>query len=117
MPKTTILSQNLKRIRQERKATYEEFAEELGIGKSTLFEICKGKTVPNFATVVQIANRLEMPLSELLASPEELLQFATVKGDKKIHPLLLPLLENFLRELIKLSDELFEQQGAGKDEE
>ena len=105
-----MLPENLQRIRKERKATYEEFAEELGIGKSTLFEITKGKTNPNFSTVMQIADRLGMSLSELLASPEELL-WTVVSGEKmKIHPQLLPLLESFLRELLKLSDELFQME-------
>mgnify|MGYP001659090931 FL=1 len=36
MPYTNRLSANLKKIKDERNATYVEFAEELGIGKSTL---------------------------------------------------------------------------------
>lgn len=60
------LSNNVKSYRMLQKMTQLEFAEAVGISKSTLQEIEYGKS-PNLDTVQCIARHLEVPLSVLLS--------------------------------------------------
>ena len=61
------LSYNLKALRQIRQKTQTEFAQELGISKSTLQEIEHGKN-PNLDTLLCIANHLDIAPSLLLSN-------------------------------------------------
>ena len=60
------LAKNLKALRLVRRMSQVEFAQEIGISKSTLQEIESGKS-PNLDTLTCIAARLNIPLSVLIS--------------------------------------------------
>ena len=66
MESRQILSKNLKAYRTLKKRTQLEFAQEIGISKSTLQDIEHGKS-PTLDTVQCIAQHLGIPLSILLS--------------------------------------------------
>ena len=60
------LAQNLRRKRREREKTLDEFAEEIGISRSTLQEVESGRANATLETVGTIAGNLDVPPLELL---------------------------------------------------
>lgn len=60
------LSDNLKAYRNLRKQTQVQFASEIGISKSALQDIERGKS-PNLETLYCISERLQIPVSVLLS--------------------------------------------------
>lgn len=69
MESSKNLAENLKRYRKEKNKTCYKFAEELGIGKTTLYKLEKGTDGFSSETLDHIASVLELPPSVLLAGP------------------------------------------------
>lgn len=64
-----IISQNIKRIREERNLSYTELADLTGVSKSMLRQIEIGESSPTINTLWKIANGLEIPFSMLINPP------------------------------------------------
>ena len=60
---------NLKNIRLTRGASLLEFADEIGISKSTLHKIEKGDINPTLSLINQISDNLHIPATDLLLAP------------------------------------------------
>ena len=71
-----ILSKNIKALRTLHKKSQQQFAQELGISKSTLHEIEHDKN-PHLDTLICISERLGVPLTTLLSDdpPPHSLEF------------------------------------------
>lgn len=74
------LATNLRRIRKMNHATLEEYAFNLGIGKTTLQEIEKGKTNTTLNTVDLIAQNLEIDSLSLLSNEDYSFKFQLAKS-------------------------------------
>lgn len=72
------LAENLRHLRKLRGATLAQFAEEVGIARSTLQWIEHG-FYPNLSTLEVITQSLDIPVSALLGEPEELLSLRLVQ--------------------------------------
>lgn len=72
MPKATIeevrhvLAENIKRLRNERGLAQERFALESGIDRTMLSKVERKLTNPSLETLLKLANRLDVPIFELL---------------------------------------------------
>lgn len=62
----TIIGNNLKKIRQEKKLTLDELAGVTGVSKGMLSQIEKGTTNPTINTIWKISNGLNVPYTYLL---------------------------------------------------
>ena len=60
---------NLKNIRLTRGASLLEFADEIGISKSTLHKIEKGDINPTLSLINQVSDNLHIPATNLLLAP------------------------------------------------
>lgn len=60
------LAENLKRIRLEKGVTQSKLADELGVDRSFVSNIEKGKTNPTLLTITKLAKALDVSASELL---------------------------------------------------
>lgn len=65
MTETKYLSKNIAILRGKRSLA--EFAQELGISKTTLQSLEKGKSIPRMDTLLLISDRLKLPISMLLS--------------------------------------------------
>ena len=110
-------SAKLKNAKEERGATFVEFAEEMGISKSALQEYLKGNTNPRLDTIKLLAEKLGMPVSELIGGTDGFLCVSENGERQEIHPSLRPLVEDLERQIRRLSDTLFElDRFSGGDE-
>lgn len=64
------VSQNLKRIREERKLSLDKLADLTGVSKSMLGQIERGDSSPTIATVWKIANGIKISFTSLLSVPQ-----------------------------------------------
>ncbi|MBU8857411.1 helix-turn-helix transcriptional regulator [Micromonospora sp. WMMB482] len=74
-PKTDarlLLATRLRAARVARLLTQEELSEASGLGRATIARIEAGQTVPHMRTVRALAEALQVPLEELVASPPAL---------------------------------------------
>lgn len=60
---------NLKTIRLTKGLSLLEFADEIGISKSTLYKIEKGDVNPTLSLIDQVSDNLSIPAAELLLEP------------------------------------------------
>jgi XRE family transcriptional regulator, regulator of sulfur utilization len=67
---TLLIAQNLKRIREEKKLSFDKLAELTGVSKSMLGQIERGESSPTVATVWKISNGLKVSFTTLLSSPQ-----------------------------------------------
>ena len=67
---TLLIAQNLKRIREEKKLSFDKLAELTGVSKSMLGQIERGESSPTVATVWKISNGLKVSFTALLSSPQ-----------------------------------------------
>jgi transcriptional regulator with XRE-family HTH domain len=67
---TTLVAQNLKRVREEKKLSLEKLAELTGVSKSMLGQIERGDSSPTIATVWKISNGLKISFTTLLNAPQ-----------------------------------------------
>lgn len=65
-----MLNENLAKIRKERGLTQEALAVKLNVVRQTISKWEKGTAVPDADTLCKIADALDVPVSELLGSPE-----------------------------------------------
>lgn len=70
MTSPQYLAQTLERIQEEMGLTYAEFAAELGVGKSTVYNLRSGLRQFSSATLDQIADSLRLPPAVLLGGGE-----------------------------------------------
>ena len=67
----TAISENLKRLREQKKLSLDTVAKLSGVSKSMLGQIERGEANPTISTVWKIANGLRVSFSELLSQPAE----------------------------------------------
>ena len=60
---------NLRTIRLTKGLSLLEFADEIGISKSTLYKIEKGDVNPTLSLIDQVSDNLSIPAAELLLEP------------------------------------------------
>lgn len=68
-PINLILSQNLKRLRAERKLSLDKLADLTGISKTMLGQIERGESSPSLTTVWKMANGLKVSFTSLIVEP------------------------------------------------
>ncbi|GAS81509.1 helix-turn-helix domain-containing protein [Paenibacillus amylolyticus] len=66
----SILAQNLKQLREQRKLSLDKVAEMSGISKTMLGQIERGESNPSIATVWKIANGLKISFTALIHEPK-----------------------------------------------
>ena len=66
----SIVSTNLKRLREEKKMSLDAVAKVSDVSKSMLGQIERGEVNPTISTVWKISNGLKISFSELLSRPE-----------------------------------------------
>ncbi len=67
----SIIAENLKRLREERKLSLDTLARLSGVSKSMLGQIERGEVNPTVATVWKIANGLKISFTALMSRPEQ----------------------------------------------
>jgi transcriptional regulator with XRE-family HTH domain len=65
-----IIAANLKRIREERRLSLSQLAEQAGVSKVILSQIEKGDSNPTINTIWKITGALQLPYTSLLEPPE-----------------------------------------------
>ncbi len=65
------VGRRLRQLREESKLTQEKLAYECGRAKSYLCEIEAGKKVPSLAALAEFADRLGVPVFDLLVFPDD----------------------------------------------
>lgn len=68
-PINSVISENLKRLREQKKLSLDGVAKLSGVSKSMLGQIERGEVNPTISTVWKIANGLKISFSELLSRP------------------------------------------------
>ncbi|GGN94589.1 helix-turn-helix domain-containing protein [Saccharibacillus kuerlensis] len=68
-PINLILSENLKRLRTERKLSLDKLSDLTGISKTMLGQIERGESSPSLTTVWKIANGLKLSFTSLITEP------------------------------------------------
>jgi len=66
-----VISQNLKRIREDMHWSLDKLSQETGVSKSMLGQIERGESNPTVATVWKISNGLKVSFTTLLNHPRE----------------------------------------------
>jgi len=66
----SVISMNLKRLRDEKKLSLDKVAQITGVSKSMLGQIERGESNPTITTVWKIANGLKISFTSLLNQPE-----------------------------------------------
>lgn len=66
----SVVADNLKRLREQRKMSLDAVAKVSGVSKSMLGQIERGDVNPTITTMWKIANGLKVHFSELLSRPE-----------------------------------------------
>ncbi len=66
----SIVAENLKRLREQRKMSLDMAAKVSGVSKSMLGQIERGDVNPTISTVWKIANGFKVPFTELVSRPE-----------------------------------------------
>lgn len=71
----SILAENLKRLREERKLSLDNVAKLSGVSKSMLGQIERGEVNPTVSTVWKISNGLKISFTQLMSRPESDIEF------------------------------------------
>ncbi|MDO9592531.1 MAG: helix-turn-helix transcriptional regulator, partial [Erysipelotrichaceae bacterium] len=66
----SVISENLKRFREERKLSLDNVAKLSGVSKSMLGQIERGEVNPTVSTVWKISNGLKISFTQLMSRPE-----------------------------------------------
>lgn len=90
----------------EENCSLEEFAQELGIARSSLREYLRENANPRVDTVELLAEKLGCTPAELISdkSTGELQDLRTLPS---LHPVLQPFADGIRREILRLSDEIY----------
>ena len=110
------IAATLKSAMKKKDMTLVEFAEEIGIAKSTLQGYLKEDANPRADTIELLSQRLNITPTKLIGDPEEVSGCLNLPQRAEIHPLLLPILElchGLSIEVLQLSATLtlLEQEG------
>lgn len=100
------IAATLKNAMAERDLTLVEFAEEIGIARTSLQGYLKEKSNPRADTIELLSERLNISPSMLISGPDAELPVPEDVSENEIHPLLVPLLQQYrsvLVEIIRLS--------------
>ena len=81
----SVVADNLKRFREERKLSLEAMAKLSGVSKSMLGQIERGEANPTVSTVWKIANGLKVSFTDLMTRPEKDYEVVDIK---RVEPLL-----------------------------
>ncbi len=65
------VGKNIKKIRKERNLTQDDLAERLHCTRQTISNYENGKSEPNIALLVEIANVLEVEVNDLIYGPKK----------------------------------------------
>ena len=65
------LSENIKNRRIKKSYTQQQFAEEVGVGRSMIAQIERGTKIPNMMLGMEIARVLECSMDELVKETQE----------------------------------------------
>ena len=87
------IAATLKAAMAERDLTLLEFAEEIGIARTSLQGYLKEESNPRADTIELLSERLNMSPSALISGPDACLPGPELAHEAQIHPLLLPLLQ------------------------
>lgn len=87
------IAATLRSAMKEKDMTLVEFAEEVGIAKSTLQGYLKEHSNPRADTIELLSQRLNIPLTQLIEDPEEVKGCVELPQAAEIHPSLIPVLE------------------------
>ena len=79
-----IVSENLKKIRKEKKISLEKLANLSKVSKSMIVKIEKGEGNPSLATLWNIANALEIPFSSLIHRTESAYEIVKISDIEPI---------------------------------
>lgn len=79
---TDMIKLRVKEICKGKKITLFSVAEKIGVSKPSISNIANGKIKPSFDTIEKLANALDVPVWQLFASPEEVIN----KGNNYICP-------------------------------
>lgn len=66
----TVIAENLKRLREERKLSLDSLAKLTGVSKSMLGQIERGEVNPTVSTVWKISSGLKILFTQLMSRPE-----------------------------------------------
>jgi transcriptional regulator with XRE-family HTH domain len=66
IPQHMFFASNIKYLRHKKNLSQQQLADILQAGRSTLAEYERGKTEPNFETLLSLSNFFEVPVDELL---------------------------------------------------
>lgn len=81
----SIIAENLKRLREERKLSLDNVANLSGVSKSMLGQIERGEVNPTVSTVWKISNGLKISFTQLMSRPEADIEFV---DKSEIQPLI-----------------------------
>ena len=87
------IAATLKTAMREKDMTLVEFADEIGIARSSLQGYLKEHSNPRADTIELLSKKLNIPPTQLISGPEEPAGCINLPKDDEIHPLLTPALE------------------------
>jgi transcriptional regulator with XRE-family HTH domain len=84
-PAAQVVGETIKRLRQERKFSFDAFVEETGLGRGYISELERGLVVPTVVTLKRLADALEVTMADLVLgqSTRELVFSATHDLDQQ----------------------------------
>lgn len=80
---SNFLAKNLKKAREKRGLTQEQLASKLSISTSTVGMYEQGRRQPDIKTLIKLSNELNIPISVLLETKDEL-NIESIQIDKAI---------------------------------
>ena len=111
------IAATLKAAMAERDLTLVEFAEEIGIARTSLQGYLKEESNPRADTIELLSERLNISPSVLIAGPEAHIPGLEELAEDEVHPLLVPLLQQchcIFAEIIRLSALLSKMPESGE---
>lgn len=107
------IAATLKSVMEKRNLTLVEFADEIGIARTSLQGYLKENSNPRADTIELLSERLNIPAYVLISGPNADLHDLEAIHIDELHPLLLPLLQQcqcVTAEIYRLSAELSRQE-------
>lgn len=111
------IAATLKAAMAERNLTLVEFAEEIGIARTSLQGYLREESNPRADTIELLSQRLNISPSALISGPDAYLPAQEELSEDEVHPLLVPLLQQcqcITAEVFRLSTLLSETAESGE---
>ena len=111
------IAATLKAAMAERDLTLVEFAEEIGIARTSLQGYLKEESNPRADTIELLSERLNISPSALISGPDAHIPELAESSEDEIHPLLVPLLQQcryVVAEVFRLSTLLSNATESGE---